>query len=151
MTDEVLDLTSTRPLDVVTIDIMIPGTTKPTGWKVELAGPAHPQTIAIGDDVSQEIFDRNAAIEFAQVNGRKWKGDGDTLEARRRKFVTVVCRRILGWSPNPVFRFVQPEPIAFSLKVAVDLFLRPDMSLYFTQITDYINGERAFMPPSELS
>lgn len=149
MTDAVLDLTDTRPLDAVTIDIMVPGTTKPTGWKVELAGPAHPQSVAIGEDVSQAMFDRNAAIEFAQVNGRKWKGDGETLEERRRKNVTIVCRRILGWSPNPTFRFVQSDPIVFSLKAAVDLFIRPDMMLYFAQIADYINGERAFMPPSE--
>jgi hypothetical protein len=147
----VLDLSGTRPLDTFTLDIAFPGTSKPTGWKIELAGPAHPQTVAIGEDVGQEIFDKQNAIEFAQVNSRKWKGDGETLAARRQRNVTIVCRRILGWSPNPVFSFVSPDPIAFSLDAAVKLFLRPDMAQYFQQINDYINGEKAFLQPSDAS
>ena len=146
---ETLDLSASKPLDSVIIDLCYPGTTKPTGWRIELSGPAHPQTVALADEASREMIERQDAIEFAQVNGRKWKGDQQSAADRRRKNVGYVCRRIIGWSPNPTFSFVSPDPIAFSAATATELFLRPDMAGFFGQITDYLNSERAFMPPSE--
>ena len=38
--------------------------------------------------------------------------------------------------------------IAFSVKAATDLFMRPELGGYFIQITEYLNGERAFTRPS---
>ena len=68
---------------------------------------------------------------------------------RRRKNVSRVCRRIVVWQPAPIFRHVSEAPIAFTVEAATDLFLRQDMAGFFIQITDYFNGERAFMPPSD--
>ncbi len=145
---DVLDLSAAQPRESHSLAILFPGTKKPTGWTIELAGPAHPQTVALMDEASREFIERQDAIEFAQVNGRKWKGDQTSAEDRRRRNVSMVCRRIIGWSPNPVFRFVSPEPIAFSVEAATNLFLRPDMAGFFSQVTDYLNSEAAFTQPS---
>jgi hypothetical protein len=146
---DTLDLSDLAPQASFKLAILKPGTSIPTGWVIELAGPSHPQTLAVVSDMSRENLEKERAIELAQVNGRKWKGGQETVDDRRRKNVTTLCRRIVGWSPNPTFKFVSPDPIAFSLDAAVDLFVRPDLGSFFVQITDYFTGERAFMPPSE--
>lgn len=87
-------------------------------------------------------------IEIAQVNGKEYLPDEIPLDARRRRNVARVCRRILKWTPNPVFKNVSPDPIVFSIDAATDLFLRQDMAAWFLQITEYINGEGAFIAPS---
>ncbi|EJN15688.1 hypothetical protein PMI42_00705 [Bradyrhizobium sp. YR681] len=147
MTD-ILDLSGLAPADTFDLKILAPGTGKPTGWVITLAGPAHPQTVAVNNESGRESIEREKAIEFAQVNGRKWKVEEETADERRRRNVTKVCRRIVSWSPNPTFRFVQSDPIAFSLDAAVNLFLRPDMGAFFVQVTDYLTSERAFTQPS---
>lgn len=144
-----LDLSSSVYLDSFSLSIMKPGTSEPTGWTIELAGPAHPLTVAMANAISRENIEKEKAIEFAQVNQRKWKIEPETVEDRRRKNVMRVCQRIIGWSPNPIFKHFSPEPIAFSVSVATELFLRPDMGGFFVQVTDYLTGERAFTPPSE--
>ncbi|MDP1867002.1 MAG: hypothetical protein Q8L13_11765 [Bradyrhizobium sp.] len=144
----ILDLSGTRPLDSFVLQTIIPGTSQKSGWNIELAGPAHPTTIALGSLFGRETIEKEKAIEFAQVNGRKWKVDDEDQEDRKRKNVGRICGRILGWSPNPVFSFVQTEPIAFSVEAATNLFLRPDMARWLLQITEYLNGETAFTPPS---
>jgi hypothetical protein len=146
---ETLDLSDLAPAASFRLSILKPGTSTPTGWAIELAGPSHPQTVAIAAEINRENLAKEQAVEFAQVNGRKWKTEAETVDERRRKNVTRVCRRIIGWSPDPTFKFVSPDPIAFSLPAAVDLFLRPELGSFFVQVTDYLTGERAFMPPSE--
>jgi hypothetical protein len=149
MTDEtILDLSATVAADTATIDMLIPGTTKPSGWKIQLAGPSHSATVALATEVGREAIEREKSIEVARVNGRKWKGDGEDLEERRRRSVSYVCRRIVGWTPNPTFKFISPDPVAFTTEVATNLFLRPEMGGYFVQITDYLGSESAFTQPS---
>src|SRR6185312_11378145 len=124
---DVLDLSSAMPVDTAFVEILHPGTGAPTGWKIELAGPAHPKTVALGKDLSRVNLRRQAQIEAQQANGRKVKPDVEEPEDRARRNVSSLVARIIGWAPNPVFKNVSPEPIAFSEKVAVDLLLRPDM------------------------
>lgn len=145
-----LDLSGMTTLESYKLGIMKPGSSTPTGWVIELAGPSHPLTIAVANDLSRESLDKERAIELAQVNGRKYKGgEQETVDERRRRNVTKLCRRIVGWSPDPTFNFVSPDPIAFCVAAAVDLFMRPELGGLFVQVTDYFNGERAFMPPLE--
>jgi hypothetical protein len=146
---DTLDLSDLAPLSSFKLAILKPGTSLPTGWVIELAGPSHPHTLSVANDMTRENLERERAIETAQVNGRKWKGDQDSAEERRRKNVTKLCRRIIGWSPNPTFKFISPDPIAFSVPAAVDMFVRPELGSIFVQITDYFTSERAFMPPLE--
>jgi hypothetical protein len=147
-TDE-LDLSDLAPLTSFKLAIFRPGTSVPTGWVIELAGPSHPLALAVAGDMNRENLEKEKAMEFAQVNGRKWKTDQETADERRRKNVTKLCRRIVGWEPSPTFKFVSPDPIAFSVEAAVDLFLRPELGSFFVQVTDYFTGERAFIRPSE--
>lgn len=144
-----LDLSSALPLSSFVLELKMPGTDRPSGWSIELAGPSHEQTIALNNIVGRETIEQEAAILQAQVNGRKYKADVDPVDARRRKNVGRVCRRIIGWTPAPIFKNVSPDPIPFSLAAATDLFLRQDMAGFFVQVTDYLNGERAFMQPLE--
>ncbi|MGY3689943.1 hypothetical protein ACVIGA_000023 [Bradyrhizobium sp. USDA 3240] len=144
----ILDLSAHLPVDTFKLQIRKPGTDTPIGWVIELAGPAHPQTIALNNESTRDAIEKEKAIEFAQVNGRKWKTEDETVADRRRQNVTKVCRRIVGWSPNPTFKTVSPDPIPFSIESAVDLFLRPELGSFFVQVTDYLTSERAFTRPS---
>lgn len=145
----ILDLSAALPLSTVDLAIRFPGSSTPTGWVITLAGPAHPATVALATELGRDVIDQENAVLLAQANGRKFKLDDEPVELRRRKNVGKVCRRILSWAPSPTFKSVSPDPIEFSHAAATDLFLRPDMGGFFVQVTDYLNGERAFMPPSE--
>lgn len=144
----ILDLSAHLPVDTFRLQIRKPGTDTPLGWAIDLAGPAHPQTIALNNESTRDAIEKEKAIEFAQVNGRKWKTEDETVADRRRQNVTKVCRRIVGWSPNPTFTIVSPDPIPFTLENAVNLFLRPELGSFFVQVTDYLTSERAFTRPS---
>src|SRR4051812_33116141 len=93
----VLDLSGTIPLLTFDLGLLVPGTQKKSGWTVHLAGPAHEQTVALGAEFSREQVEKDKAIEFAQVNNRKWKVDNEDADDRRRRNVGRVCRRIVGW------------------------------------------------------
>lgn len=146
--DAALDLSGLVALEIFDLAILRPGTSDPSGWVITLAGPSHPQTIALNNEVSRENLEKEKAIEFAQVNGRKWKVEEETVEQRRRRNVERVCRRIVSWSPDPLIRSFAPEPIKFSLETAIAFFIRPEHGSFLLQLTDYLAGERAFMPPS---
>src|SRR5690242_702696 len=140
---DVLDLSGSIPSDSAMLEIILPGG-KPSGWKIELAGPAHPKTVAAADDVMRERLQKEKAIEFAQVNGRKYKVDEETPDDRARRNVSRIVQRIIGWSPDPLFKHIDDKPIAFSEKAATDLLLRPDMGWVLSQIADYLMSETAF-------
>lgn len=141
---EVLDLSDTLPQDTAVLEICLPGTAKPTGWIIELAGPGHDKTIAVTDEINRESLEAEKAIRFAQANGRKFKIDDEQVDDRRRKNVSRIVARIVGWSPNPIFKFFSPDAIKFDEKTAIDLFMSPRMSGYFGQIVDFLNSEAGF-------
>jgi hypothetical protein len=43
---EAIDISGFKPADTTDLQILQPGTDKPTGWVVTLAGPSHPKAIA---------------------------------------------------------------------------------------------------------
>lgn len=139
-----LDLSAAIPTDTAVIDIFYPGTSRPTGWRIELAGPSHPRTVAVGDEAARESLQKEKAIEFAQVNGRKWKTDAETPDERAERIVGRLVRRIVSWSPDPTFPQIGPNPIAFSESAATTLFLRKDMAWALNQIAEYLTSETAF-------
>lgn len=146
---DTIDLSDTIPVESFSLPIMRPGTKTPTGWVIELAGPQHPNSIAVASEGGEDLIKEEFAIKVANASGQRYEPTSETLQARRRKSVGRVCRRIIGWSPNPTFKNVQAEPIEFSVSAATDLFLRPDMGAFFIQLVNYINGEKAFIPPSD--
>jgi hypothetical protein len=146
---DTIDLSDAIPVESFFLEIIHPATKKPTGWKIELAGPQHANSIAVASEGGDDLIKEEFAVKVAQASGQKYEPDHETLQSRRRKNVGRICRRILGWSPNPTFKNVQPEPIEFSVAAATDLFLRPDMAGFFIQITQYLTAEKAFIQPSD--
>jgi hypothetical protein len=148
----VCDLSSTALLESYPLKICRPGTNRPTGWVITLAGPSHPNSVEVQNEWARERLDKEKAIEFAQVNQRKWKVDDvddKYIAQANRNTIRRLCHRILGWSPEEVtIPYVAPLPIKFSEAAATDLFLRPDMVWALNQITEYFNSERAFMSGS---
>lgn len=145
MTDAmVADLDGDLPGDTAELKMMKPGTGSPNGWVLTMAGPAHPKTLAFKERMRREQLHKQAAIEQAQVNGRKYKAEERSpAEADAETFQWVVSR-IVTWTPVKI----GGETISFSDDAAVSLLSRPTMSAYLQQIVDYLGAERAFMPAS---
>lgn len=146
---DTVDLSDAIPVESFLLPIMRPGTKTPTGWVIELAGPQHPNSIAVASEGGEDTLKEEFAIKVANAAGQKYDPVAETLAGRRRKSVNRVCRRMLGWSPNPTFRNVQAAPIEFTVEAATELFLRPDMAGFFLQVVGYLNSEKAFIPPSD--
>src|SRR5438045_2335617 len=95
----VINMADDLPADTAELHVVRPGTNIRTGWVITLAGPGHPQSIALMNEGERERLHKSAQIEQAQVNGRKWKGDDAQPEEARRKLVSYITRRIVGWTP----------------------------------------------------
>lgn len=144
----VVNMADDLPLDTAELHIVKPGTNIRTGWVITLAGPGHPQTIELMNEGERERLHRSTLIEQAQINGRKWKGDADKQpDEERRKTISRVCRRIVGWTPVDFGE----GSVTFSQENAVKLFMDPKKGAFFGQIVDYLTAERAFMKDSENS
>lgn len=146
---DTIDLSDSVPTESFILEMLHPATKKATGWKLQLAGPQHDSSIAVSNEGGKDFIEEELAIKAANAAGLKYDPPAETLQARRRKSVGRVCRRIIGWSPNPTFKNIQPEPIEFSISAATEMFLRPDMAGFFIQVTNYLNSEKAFIQPSE--
>lgn len=146
---ETIDLSDAVPVESFFIEMLHPGSKKPTGWKIQLAGPQHESSIAVSNEGGKDFIEEELAIKASSAAGLKYDPPAETLQARRRKSVGRVCRRILGWTPNPTFKNIQAGPIEFSVAAATEMFLRPDMAGFFIQITNYLNSEKAFIQPSD--
>src|SRR3546814_358663 len=137
--EAVFDLT-----EVVAVDsdwITIAGKDgKPTTWKIELAGPGHPETLAGQREVQAERMAKARRIEAAQVNGRKWKGDEIDPDAETRRQAERLARRILGWTPV----VVNGQDFPYSRANAVALMLEPRWSFVQSQVVDYLVSDAAF-------
>lgn len=154
-----LDLSSAMPTDSAVLEIVHPVSGAPTGWMIELAGPAHPKTVALGKDLSRERLAKEARLEAQMAKGRKVKPEVEEPDERARRNVASLVARIIGWEmqgkagedgkrpvigAGPVLKQVQSEPIAFSERAAVDLLIRPDMAWVLGQIAEYLASELAF-------
>jgi hypothetical protein len=141
---EVADLTNDIPLLTSELHIVKPGTSIQTGWVITMCGPAHPKTIAFQEMKQRDRLDKEATIEQAQVNQRKYKAVPKKVVEANLEGVEWVVSRIDTWTPVKI----GGETIAFSDAAAIKLLARPEMGQYFRQIVDYIEGERSFMPRS---
>ena len=145
MTDTtVADLDADLPGDTAELKMLKPGTAEPNGWVLTMAGPAHPKTLAFKGIKARERLHKEAVIEQAQVNGRKYKSDERTVDEAEIDTMKWVVSRIVSWTPVKI----GGDVIAFSDEAAIELLRRPAMSAYLQQIIDYLNADRAFMPSS---
>lgn len=145
MTDAIVaDLDGDLPGETAQMVMVKPGTSEPNGWVLTMAGPAHPKTLAYKEKKQRERLHKEATIEQAQVNGRKYKSEGRTPEEAEIDTMLWVVSRIVTWTPVKIAGVT----IEFSDAAALDLLRRPAMAAYLQQIIDYLNADRAFMPTS---
>lgn len=145
MTEAIIaDLDGDLPGETAELKIVKPGTAQPNGWVLTMAGPSHPKTLAYRERKQRERLHKEASIEQAQVNGKKYKADERTPEGAEIDTMRWVVSRIVSWTPVRI----GGETIAFSDDAAIELLRRPTMAAYLQQIIDFLNADRAFMPAS---
>lgn len=146
-TDNIADLTADLPLETAALAMMRPGTETPTGWVLTMAGPSHPKTIAYQNERKRARVQKQATIEAAQVNGRKYKPDQTTADEAETETMRWIVSRIVSWTPVKVGE----ETIEFSDEAAIALLRKPAMALFLQQVVDYLEAERSFLPSSATS
>lgn len=137
---EAIDLTGIMPSDTAVLDILKPGGTDPTGWKITFAGPGHEKTIAWANENARRDLRRQQRIEAAQINGKKYKPDDREPEEVRRENVEWVVSRIVDWTPIKI----GADVIAFTPERAVSLFLDRKMAWALGQCIEFLVDERSF-------
>jgi hypothetical protein len=138
------DIGSVPVSDVAELAIIHPATAKPTTWKLHLAGPGHPETIAISNEASRERMVREQAQERARVNGRKWKGEDIDPVAEREKTFRRAARRIVGWTPVTM----NGETFPYSAENAFRLLNDPKFGWVAEQFYNYLGEDAAFIESS---
>jgi hypothetical protein len=139
-------------LQSATLMMMQPGTEDadnpvPTGWVLEVAGPAHPRTVEINNRIAARLNKLSADKDKARVNGKKWTPAERDPEDVRREAVEDIANRIIGWSPDPDFEDGK-GPIPFSDDAAVEIFMDRAKGSYFLQLVRFITEERSFLKAS---
>ncbi|MBX3490908.1 hypothetical protein [Parvibaculum sp.] len=123
-----------------TVDMTVMAGERRTDWVWTFAGYTHPKTIAQQERLSRDNLDRERAIEMAQVNRKKWKGDEITTDQVRARTVNFVLERLLGWSPVKM----NGEDYPFSIENArVLLSDRKRISL-LNQALEFLGEEKLF-------
>lgn len=133
------DLGSITAVNTGTLTVLHPVTGEPTNWTITLAGPEHPVTEAISDEIVSENDARQRQQEQARVNGKKWKAP-DEGEAARKKTTERLARRILGWTP------VTFDGVAFDYN-AINAFRLVDEGKFLPvakQVIDFLNDDASF-------
>lgn len=144
---DVVDLSGDVPLDSVKHELVLPNG-KASGWKIDIAGPGHPNAVAWVNAQAKRSLERRALLEAQQMNGRKIKPEFKDVDAERRENLGWFVSRILGWNPVKL-TFIEPEPIAFSEENAYKVFLHPRMGWAVNQIVELLENEKVFTPSSE--
>ena len=137
---EIADLGDAFPADTAVLEIVKSGSNEGTGWKITIAGPSHPKTLAWSEKSARETIRKQRAMEAAQANGRKWKPEERTPEEARRENVEWVVSRIIDWTPVRIGGDVHH----FSEKTAIELLSRQQMGFVFAQIVEFLADERSF-------
>jgi hypothetical protein len=142
-----VDLMAILPADTATLEILKPGGTEGTGWIVTFAGPGHDKAVAWQNEQGKRNLRKQAQIEQAQVNGKKYKAEDRDVDDVRRDNVGWVVSRILDWTPVRL----GADPIRFSEAAATELFMQPRMAWALNQMVEFLADERSFTPRSASS
>ena len=136
-----VSLAALKAVDQTEIEILWPGGTDGTGWFVTLAGPRHPKSIAISEAAGKKSLRRQAQIEAATVNGRKYKPAEVDVEEQRRENVENVVGRIVDW------RGLTDDAgadVKFTEESGVTMFMDQALGWAFWQIVEALGDERSF-------
>jgi len=145
MTD--FDLSAVDAQDEGELVIRHPKTLQPTGWIWTFYGPGHPITVDLSNRVAQAALKRAAARRQAQVNGKKWKEDEESLDQLRAENVDNIVTRTKGFTPIKL----DGQLIEYSADAARQLLLDRKKGWLLEQITDYLKDEANFIQPSATS
>jgi hypothetical protein len=145
MTD--FDLSDVDARDEGELDIRHPKTDAPTGWVWTFYGPGHPTTIAVANGVADAALKKAAARRQAQINGRKWKEDSESLDQLRAENVDNIVARTKGFTPIRL----DGQVIEYSAEAAKRLLLDRKKGWLLDQIADYLRDQANFIQPSATS
>lgn len=146
-----IDLSAFMPVDQVVYEVLDPGKTKKTGWKITLVPDWHPKAQAHSTANTRETLRRQARIEQAQVNGKKWKPEEKEPDEVRRENVDWVVSRIVDWTPVKIPLPGLPEVLTFSDENARVVLMRPEMNFVYAQLVELLVEEKTFTRPSAKS
>jgi hypothetical protein len=141
------DLSAVDAQDEAELAIRHPKTLKPTGWVWTFYGPGHAVTTELSNRVASAALKKAAARRQAQINGKKWKEDEESLEQLRAEQVDGIVTRTKSFSP---IKFGD-ETIQFSPDAARKLLLDRRKGWLLEQISDYLRDEANFIQPSATS
>ena len=145
MTD--IDLSDLDAGDEGELVIRHPKTLEPTGWTWTFYGPGHAATIVLSNRVAGAALKKSAARRQAQVNGRKWKEDEESLDQLRADQVDGIVTRTKGFTPIRL----DGQTIEYSLDAAKALLLDRRKGWLLEQISEYLRDEANFIQPSATS
>ena len=145
MTD--FDLSAVDAQDEGELVIRHPKTLAPVDWTWTFYGPGHQITVDLSNRVAQAALKRAAARRQAQVNGKKWKEDEESLDQLRAENVDNIVTRTKGFTPIKL----DGQLIEYSADAARQLLLDRKKGWLLEQITDYLKDEANFIQPSATS
>lgn len=116
----------------------------PTGWFWEFAGPGHPKTVALNNRISRERLRKQAQIEQAQANGRKYKADQETPDDVRARNIADLVERLVGWSDIEI----NGKPFPFTAENATEFLSHPKRTGALVQAMEFLADEKSFTPRS---
>jgi hypothetical protein len=117
---------------------------QPSGWIWTFAGPGHPKTVAADEQQTKRALAIAEEQEKARVNGRKWKGSGDTVDDVRDRNIAYIIARLLRWSDGMT---VDGQPFQCTPENARAILLNPGLGVY-EQVNSYLTDEKSFTPRS---
>jgi hypothetical protein len=142
------DLSSLAYADTAVMEVEHPVTGEPTGWKITFAGPGHPISVELGDEIARRAIRDRKAKEAAQVNGRKWKPEDETPEQNREENAKFYAKRMLGW--EPAVRLVKDEPpLEFAHTAAIKLLASPSYFWLYRQVAQFLAADVGFIHSSK--
>jgi hypothetical protein len=112
----------------------------PSGWIWVFAGPGHPATVAADERQTKYYLNLSDEQERARINGRKWKGSGETPDTLMERRVDYILRRLLRWSDGMT---IKDEPFPCTPDNARALLLNPGSGIY-EQVNQFLLDERSF-------
>ena len=113
---------------------------KGTGWKLRFAGPGHPKSIQQENRLARENLERRKAQERAQINGKKWKPQDESVEEVVAKNIELIVERLIDWSPVTI----DGEPYPFSAENARKVLSDPKKVTILDQCLEFLGDETVF-------
>lgn len=119
--------------ETATLRILIGG--MDSEWDWTFAGPGHPKTL----ELNQRLFREGQQRDRAAMRNRGGIVE-ESLEEARRRNITPIAARVIGWSDVEV----GGKPLPFSEAAALDILLDPKKVEILRQVQDFLTAEDSF-------